>query len=66
MNKPYVKQFNDAGEITNPVTKVYKSPYPNRRQRRMKVKENEIDPRATRIQHAWDKTGNYKLINHYD
>ena len=66
MNKPYVKKFDEKGNVTNPIDSVYKSPYPNRSQRRMRIKENEIDPKATRVQHEWDTNGKYKLINHYD
>jgi len=38
-NIPYVKQFNELGELTNPITpkKPYLSPYANRRQRRMRL-----------------------------
>ena len=38
MNKPYVKQVNDLGEIINPITSIYSSSFPNRRKRREKTK----------------------------
>jgi len=34
MNKPYVKQYNEQGLISNPIVGSYKSTSPNRRQRR--------------------------------
>ena len=34
MNIPYIKQFNELGEIINSIEKSYMSEYPNRRERR--------------------------------
>jgi hypothetical protein len=36
-NRPYVKSYND-GVLTNPIAGSYKSPHPNRRQRRQSLK----------------------------
>ena len=33
MNKPYVKQYNEQGLISNPIVGSYKSTEPNRRKR---------------------------------
>lgn len=50
MNTPYIKQFNEMGELLNPINKRYQSKtylgldinedpmfYPNRKERRLKV-----------------------------
>lgn len=34
MNTPYIKQFNELGEVVNPIEHSYMSEYPNRRERR--------------------------------
>lgn len=36
MNIPYVKKFNENGELINPITSVYASEFPNRFERRRK------------------------------
>ena len=36
MNVPYVKKFNENGELTNPISGVYKSEFQNRSERRKK------------------------------
>ena len=33
-NIPYVKEYNDMGEVSNPIDRVYLNPYPNRWQRK--------------------------------
>ena len=38
MNTPYIKQFNELGEIINPIEHSYMSEYSNRRERRHKDK----------------------------
>ena len=36
MNIPYVKKFNENGELINPIASVYASEFPNREKRRHK------------------------------
>lgn len=36
MNKPYIKQYNADGTISNPIVGSYLNEHPNRRQRRYK------------------------------
>ncbi len=38
MNTPYVKQYNNKGEVTNPIKGTYISEHPNRRSRRSAMK----------------------------
>jgi hypothetical protein len=40
MNKPYVKQFNENGELVNPIKGIYASVFPNR-ERRRRIKQAE-------------------------
>ncbi len=35
-NTPYVKEYNEVGEIINPIIGSYLSPFKNRQQRRLK------------------------------
>lgn len=36
MNTPYVKQYNELGELTNPIDGALRHAFPNRRARRAK------------------------------
>jgi hypothetical protein len=37
MNVPYKKQFNEAGDLLNPIESIYLNESPNRKQRRFKA-----------------------------
>lgn len=41
-NTPYVKEFNDLGECTNPIDRVYLSESPNRQQRKLATKNQRF------------------------
>jgi hypothetical protein len=69
MNTPYVKQFDKNGTLLNPIRGIYKNPFPNRRERRQKVKPMSAD--RIQIIYCRDKkggklTGKIKMIRHYD
>ena len=40
MNKPYVKQFNENGEIANPINGAYLHSFKNREKRREPLQKN--------------------------
>ncbi len=71
INIPYVKEYNAYGICTNPLTQVYKSPHPNRRQRREKIRlkmnnrsrynDRDIISRLVFVQEIRNKLG--RLIN---
>jgi len=48
-NIPYVKTFDKNGKLENPIDGFYISPYPNRKQRRSKIKNiNSVLPLLVR------------------
>lgn len=42
MNKPYVKNYDKNGNLTNPIEKSYVSMEPNREARRMHLQKNKL------------------------
>lgn len=49
MNTPYVKQYNELGELTNPIEGALRHPFPNRRARRSKQPRFMSNKRGTRM-----------------
>jgi hypothetical protein len=81
MNTPYVKRFNENGELLNPINGTYMSQHPNRRQRKSMEKGTRMFPNdkgfhmtvtpfgryIKRYQQEVDmETGRTKIILHYD
>jgi hypothetical protein len=77
-NTPYVKQYNEQGDLINPIKGAYLSPYLNRRQRAVKKERFMNNSRSVKlvvlknmkyrkfIQLERDvKTGQLKRIEHY-
>jgi hypothetical protein len=50
MNVPYVKQFNEKGELTNPIKGIYPQPFENRHTRRLKEARFANNRKSAQIQ----------------
>ena len=37
-NEPYVKKYDESGTLLNPIDRIYKNEFPNRREKRKKDK----------------------------
>ncbi len=79
MNTPYVKEYDEKGQVTNPIVGMYPSEFPNRRKRNERAprfKNNRATAQMVigssfryrkRIQVTTDKeTGYVKRIEQYD
>lgn len=67
MNTPYVKQYDDNGNVSNPIEGTYLSKFKNRHERRKKMKEF---PHIKQFVNCRDKqggelTGEVRMIKHY-
>jgi hypothetical protein len=63
MNQPYVKKYDQFGELINPINNFLFSQFPNRRQRRRGLFGRPHGWK--RLQLIIDKKGNKKTIFHY-
>lgn len=78
MNTPYVKKYNEKGELLNPIKGRFINRFPNRMQRRLRFKDNRFtnNSKGTKlvvigsnkfyqqVQVEYDEKGNRKLIEH--
>ena len=78
-NEPYVKHYDENGQVSNPIKGIYKSQFDNRRQRRQHLNETRFMGNTKGVcltvvkigkylrirQPEIDKDGNPKLIDHY-
>ena len=62
-NTPYVKQYDESGNCTNPIKEGYFSPYQNRQTRRQHLK-NPTLKEGQFIQRILLKSGLIKIITH--
>lgn len=80
INVPYVKKYNNDGEVINPIKGIYHTQGPNRKERRSDINEprfigngknyhltvHKISKFKRVVQVAWNKTKLcYKNIKHY-
>lgn len=78
MNKPYVKQYNEEGELTNRIVDVYLTRFPNRSTRRSKPARftnnrtgfhlhvtNGVKFKRYTQEVVDKKTGKTKILQHY-
>jgi hypothetical protein len=62
MNVPYVKKYNEFGEIANPIEKSYVGLYPTRKQRREKLQKNRFHGESKNHHLTVLKTGKYRRV----
>ncbi len=73
MNTPYVKQYNELGELTNPIEGALRHPFANRKARRYKPQRFMSNAKAChltvvgngRFRKRLQRIGNKQII-HYD
>lgn len=77
MNQPYVKEYNENGELLNPIKKSYPQPFDNRKKRRetegrfmhngarSNMVVHKIAAYHKQVQYVVDKDGKLKEILHY-
>lgn len=76
-NVPYVKMFDENGNLTNPITTGYIHDWPNRQERRLHKNRffgngknfpltiTKASKHLRSVQHEYDKEGEHKIIYHY-
>jgi hypothetical protein len=60
MNTPYVKKFDENGQVTNPIKGAYINPFPNRHKRRFMSGLSKQAPSSTKI--ARSSADDHKVI----
>ncbi len=79
MNEPYIKKYDENGEVANPIKGSLIPNYPNRKERRQHLNETRFMGNTKGVnltvvnlgkylrlrQPEIDKDGNPKLIDHY-
>jgi len=79
MNVPYVKKYNENGQVTNPIKGNYISEFPNRKERREDLQKHRFYGESKNLhltvkgafkfirlkQVEFTKKGKLKIIEHY-
>lgn len=70
MNKPYVKEYDGMGKLTNAIDVVYLNDFPNRKERRLHLNQTRFKGNKKGISLTVLKTGRYvrktQVLNYND
>ena len=62
MNTPYVKQYNELGQVANPIEKNYMSMDPNRKQRRQPLQKDRFHGESKNFHLTVTLMGRYRRV----